>query len=69
MAPAGTPGPAVGRLNAAVREAVGQSAVQVRMAQAGLDAAASGPTELAGFIREETARWGLVVRERRIRVE
>ncbi len=69
MAPAGTPDPVVARLNAAVREAVGQATVQARLAQSGLDAAASSPAELAGFIREETARWGQVVRERGIRAE
>jgi tripartite-type tricarboxylate transporter receptor subunit TctC len=69
MAPAGTPDPVVARLNAAVREAVGQAPVQARLAQSGLDAAASSPAELAGFIREETARWGQVVRERGIRAE
>ncbi len=69
MAPAGTPEPVIARLNAAVRDAVGQASVQARLAQSGLDAAASSPAELAGFIREETARWGQVVRERNIRAE
>jgi tripartite-type tricarboxylate transporter receptor subunit TctC len=69
MAPAGTPDPVVARLNAAMREAVGQATVQARLAQSGLDAAASSAAELAGFIREETARWGQVLRERGILAE
>lgn len=69
MVPAGTPEPVIARLNAAVRDAAAQPGVHARLAQAGLDAAASSPAELAGFIRDETARWGQVVRERGIRAE
>ncbi|PWS34377.1 ABC transporter substrate-binding protein [Falsiroseomonas bella] len=69
MLPAGTPEPAVARLNAAVRDAVAQPSVLQRLAAAGLDGTASSPAELAEFIRAETDRWGRVVRERNIRVE
>jgi tripartite-type tricarboxylate transporter receptor subunit TctC len=63
LVPAGTPGAAVERLGAAVREAVGVPAVRERMAQAGADAAASSPAELAALMRRETERWGKVVKE------
>ncbi|MBD0272168.1 MAG: tripartite tricarboxylate transporter substrate binding protein [Acetobacteraceae bacterium] len=63
LAPAGTPEAAVERLNAAVREAVGVPAVRERMAQAGADAAASSPAELAALMRREAERWGRVVKE------
>ncbi|MBD0275089.1 MAG: tripartite tricarboxylate transporter substrate binding protein [Acetobacteraceae bacterium] len=68
LVPAGTPEAAVERVNAAVREAVGVPAVKERMAQAGADAAASSPAELAALVRRETERWGKVVKEARISV-
>ncbi len=63
LVPAGTPEAAIGRLGAAVREALAVPAVKERMAQAGADAASSSPTELAALMRRETERWGKVVKE------
>ena len=68
MAPGGTAAPIIARLNAALRETVGQPALRTRMANAGADPASSSPEELAAFIRSETAKWGRVVREARITV-
>ncbi len=68
LVPAGTPDAAIERLNAALREAVAVPAVRDRMAQAGADAAASSPAELAALMRREAERWGKVVREARISV-
>ena len=68
LVPAGTPEAAVERLNAAVREAVGVPAVKERMAQAGADAAASSPADLAVLMRREAERWGKVVKEAGISV-
>ena len=61
--PAGTPEAAVERLNAAVRDAVAVPAARERMAQAGADAAASSPAELAALMRREAERWAKVVKE------
>ena len=68
LVPAGTPEAAVERLNAALREAVGVPAVRERMAQAGADAAASSPAELAALMRREAERWGKVVKDAGISV-
>jgi tripartite-type tricarboxylate transporter receptor subunit TctC len=68
MAPAGTPGPVIERLNAVIREALAEPATQGRLAGAGADALASSPAELAATMREETAKWGRVVREARVTV-
>jgi tripartite-type tricarboxylate transporter receptor subunit TctC len=68
MAPAGTPGPVLERLNAVVREALAEPAVQGRLAGAGADALSSTPAELATTMRSETEKWGRVVREARITV-
>ncbi|GAA0602922.1 tripartite tricarboxylate transporter substrate binding protein [Craurococcus roseus] len=63
LVPAGTPDAAIGRLHAAVREALAVPAVKERMAQAGADAASSTPAELAALMRRETERWGKVVKD------
>jgi tripartite-type tricarboxylate transporter receptor subunit TctC len=68
VAPARTAEPVVGRLNAAVRDAVAQPAVRRRMAAAGADPAASSPDEFVSFVRSEREKWGRVVREARITV-
>ncbi|WP_270937141.1 Bug family tripartite tricarboxylate transporter substrate binding protein [Falsiroseomonas oryzae] len=68
MAPAGTPAPVIERLNAVIREALAESATQQRLAAAGADAVSSTPAELAATMRDETAKWGRVVREARVTV-
>ncbi len=68
VAPAGTAGPVVAKLNIAVRDAVAQPAVRQRMAGAGADPAASSPAEFTAFVRAESDKWGRVVREARITV-
>ena len=68
MVPAGTPAPAIARLNAVIREALAEPGVQQRLAAAGADAVVSTPAELAGIMRSETEKWGRVVREARVTV-
>lgn len=68
MAPAGTPAPAIARLNAVIREALAEPGVQQRLAAAGADAVVSTPAELGGIMRSETEKWGRVVREARVTV-
>ncbi|MBW8269809.1 Bug family tripartite tricarboxylate transporter substrate binding protein [Caldovatus aquaticus] len=69
MTAAGTPEPAIRRLNQAVRQALESERVQERFRSVGVDGASSTPEELAGFLRAEREKWGRVVREARIRVE
>jgi tripartite-type tricarboxylate transporter receptor subunit TctC len=66
VAPAGTAEPAIAKLNAAVRDAVSQSAVRQRMAAAGADPVTLSPGVFAAFIQSEREKWGRVVREARI---
>ncbi|WP_137181601.1 tripartite tricarboxylate transporter substrate binding protein [Roseomonas sp. AR75] len=68
MAPAGTPAPAIERLNAVIRESLAEPATQQRLAAAGADAVSSTPAELAALIRSESEKWGRVIREARITV-
>lgn len=68
LAPAGTPAPAIARMNAVLREAAAQPAVRERMAAAGADAAASTPEELVARMGRENERWARVVRDARITI-
>ncbi len=68
MAPAATPAPVIGRLNAVLREALAQPALRERLAAVGADPLSSTPEELAAYLRAETEKWGRVVREARITV-
>ncbi|MBR0643171.1 Bug family tripartite tricarboxylate transporter substrate binding protein [Plastoroseomonas hellenica] len=68
LAPAGTPAPAIARINAVLREAAAQPAVRERMAAAGADAAASTPEELIARMGRENERWARVVRDARITI-
>ncbi len=68
MVPAATPAAVVERLNAVIREALAEPAVQQRLAATGADAVSSTPVQLAATMRAETEKWGRVVREARITV-
>ncbi|WP_338664290.1 tripartite tricarboxylate transporter substrate binding protein [Pararoseomonas sp. SCSIO 73927] len=68
LAPAGTPAPVVGRLNAILREALADPAIQQRLKAAGADAVSSTPDELKARMAQETETWGRVVREAKITV-
>lgn len=68
MAPTGTPGPAIARLNAALNAALANGSVRARLVQAGADPVSSTPEAVAERMRAETAMWGRVVREANITV-
>lgn len=70
FAPHGTPEPAVARMNAALKEALGDPQVRRTMEetqQARL--VMSDPAGLAAFLQREVAKWGAVVRENNIRAD
>ena len=61
---AGTPPPDVlARLIAAANRAVNSPDVQKKLAEAGVDAGASSPAELAARVRTEMAKWAKVVKD------
>ncbi|NKE45105.1 tripartite tricarboxylate transporter substrate binding protein [Roseomonas frigidaquae] len=68
MAPAGLPAATTERLSAVLRDVLAEPGVQQRLRAAGAEAVTSTPAELAATMREETAKWGRVVREARITV-
>jgi tripartite-type tricarboxylate transporter receptor subunit TctC len=63
-----TPAPIIQRLAGLVAEALALPAVRERLAPLGADPAASSPAALGTLLREESARWGQVVREAGITV-
>ncbi|MBI0535733.1 tripartite tricarboxylate transporter substrate binding protein [Roseomonas sp. KE2513] len=68
MAPQGTPAAAIARMNAVLREALADPAIQARLVAAGADAVSSTPGELSQKMVQEAATWGRVVRDARITV-
>jgi tripartite-type tricarboxylate transporter receptor subunit TctC len=63
VAPVGMPEPTAAALEAAVLRALALPAVRARLTEAGFRVAAGGRAVFGALLREETARWGEVVRE------
>lgn len=62
VAPANTPKDIVNRLNTEIRSALAAPDVKERALTAGAEPHATSPEEFAAYIREETKKWGEVVR-------
>jgi tripartite-type tricarboxylate transporter receptor subunit TctC len=69
VAPAGTPREVVNRLNAEIGNALAAPDVKERALSAGAEPAPSSPEEFAAYIREETKKWGEVVRTAGIKLQ
>ena len=72
FAPRGTPREAIGKLNAAMVDALGDSTVQKRFADLGLDLAPrelQTPEGFAKFHKAETDKWWPVIKAANIKVE
>jgi tripartite-type tricarboxylate transporter receptor subunit TctC len=69
FAPAATPRDIVRRLNAEVGKAFASAEVKERLLQLGFESATGTPEELAGWVRDETAKWSKVIREQGITAE
>jgi tripartite-type tricarboxylate transporter receptor subunit TctC len=69
VAPAGTPREVIQRLNAEMRSALSAPDVKERALAAGAEPAPSSPEEFAAYIREETKKWGEVVRTAGIKLQ
>ncbi len=69
LAPAGTPAPAVDRLNAEINRVVRASDIRQRFADQGYETTGGTPGEFAAFIGVEVAKWGKVVREAGVQPE
>jgi tripartite-type tricarboxylate transporter receptor subunit TctC len=69
VAPAGTPAPIVQRLNAELVKVLAMPELRETLAKQGADAAGGSPEQFAAFMREETARWGEVVKQAGIKAD
>jgi tripartite-type tricarboxylate transporter receptor subunit TctC len=69
VAPAGTPGPIVAKLNAALRDALAQPDTIERMARDGTEPTPSSPEEYAADIDREETKWSVVVKKSGAKVE
>ncbi|MBL8381518.1 MAG: tripartite tricarboxylate transporter substrate binding protein [Burkholderiales bacterium] len=63
LAPAGTPGAVVARLDAAIRAMLARPAVVEALAAQGATPSPAGPEELGAFMAAEVRKWGVVARE------
>ncbi len=68
-APAGTPAPVLKRLSAEMHKILEEPAMKEKLAQLGLDPAASSPEEMAGFLRREQDRYAQIVKAANIHIE
>jgi tripartite-type tricarboxylate transporter receptor subunit TctC len=69
FAPAGTPEPAIGRLNKALVQSLADVEVRRKLAANGVEPVGGAPAELDAFVRSEYEKWGALVREANIRFE
>jgi tripartite-type tricarboxylate transporter receptor subunit TctC len=70
LAPAGTPASVIDRLNAAVRTALSDPAIRLKLEEAtGGDVRASSPKELAVAISSDVQRWTQLVKDAGIQKE
>ena len=63
VAPAGTPRPAIDKLNAGLRRVLALPDTQKRLAGLGMAAAADSPEEFDAYIKAEITKWGKVIRD------
>lgn len=69
VAPAGTPAPAITRLNQEIPRALVSDEMQRQLALQGAYVLGSTPAEYDAFIRSETDRWGKVVRAANVQLD
>jgi tripartite-type tricarboxylate transporter receptor subunit TctC len=69
VAPANTPREVISRLNAEIKAALNAPDVRERAIAAGTEPLANSPQEFAAFIREETKKWGEVVKAANIKLQ
>lgn len=69
VAPAGTPKPAIDKLNAALNQALGAAALKERMGREGFEPTPSTPAQARAKLVKELPQWAKLVKERGITVE
>jgi tripartite-type tricarboxylate transporter receptor subunit TctC len=69
VAPGGTPAPIVQRLNAELAKIVAMPDVRAHLSEQGADLQGGTPEDFAAFMRAESARWSVVVKQAGIKPE
>ena len=69
VAPAGTPGDIINRLNQEVSRILALGDVRERLNAVGLEPMQATPAEFGAYIASESARWGELIRQTGIRLE
>ena len=69
VVPTGTPKTVIGKLNEDTVKVLQSSEVRGRFEQLGMVAVGNSSGEFARAIREETARWAKIIRERKLYVD
>ncbi|MEA2934336.1 MAG: putative tricarboxylic transport rane protein [Variibacter sp.] len=69
LAPAGTPEKIIGRLNAALRDALAAPSVREHLAKEGIEAAPSAPDDYAVTIDREEQKWAALVKAMGLRTD
>jgi tripartite-type tricarboxylate transporter receptor subunit TctC len=69
VAPKGTPGPIIDKLQREVAKALADPAIKSKADASGLYPATTTPAEFADFIRKEAQRWSAVVKESGMRYD
>jgi len=69
VAPAGTPGDIIRKLNAEIRTALSVPDIRERALAAGAEPYTDTPEEFAAFIREETRKWAEVIKAAGVKLQ
>ncbi len=69
VAPAGTPGTLINRLNQEIVRVLSRAEVKERLLNSGVETIGSSPGEFAATIRSDMAKWGRLIKDAGIRVE
>jgi tripartite-type tricarboxylate transporter receptor subunit TctC len=69
FAPAGTPADIVSRLSAEIRKLLALADIKAAFVAQGIDPAGDTPEQFAAFMREESAKWGMVIRDAGIKAQ
>ena len=64
-----TPAADVERINQAIRRTLGNDAVRAKLLASGAEPAASSPAELAALLASDSAKWGRVIRDKKIKAD
>ena len=63
FAPAATPAPVVAKLNATIVKVLAQPATKKKMEEQGAEVYSETPAQFSAFIKQESVKWGKVVKE------